>query len=341
MDGRARLWCAPIAAVRPALPFFRALSLNQRALGTSGIQIAPLAFGGNVFGWTADEATSFSLIDAFVARGFSLIDTADVYSTWVPGHQGGESESVIGAWLKRGGARDKLHIATKVGMDMKAAGKGLSKAHILASADNSLRRLGTDHIDLYQAHIDDNTVPLEETLEAFAQLVDAGKVRAVGASNYTAPRLAEALATSAAKGYPRFSVLQPHYNLVNRALFEGELQKLCLKENLGVIPYYALAAGFLTGKYRRPEDLEGKARAGTVSHYLDPRGLDLLAEMDKIAARFQASVTQVALAWLMAQPGITAPIVSATSLAQLEDIMAAADLTLDAAALSRLDRASI
>lgn len=315
--------------------------MDKRALGASGIAIAPLALGGNVFGWTADEATSFSLIDAFVARGFSLIDTADVYSTWVPGHSGGESERVIGAWLKRGGRRDKVHIATKVGMDMKAAGKGLSRAHIIDAAEASLRRLGTDYIDLYQAHIDDNTVPVDETMEAFARLVEAGKVRAVGASNYTAPRLAEALAASDANGYPRFSVLQPHYNLVNRALFEGALQTLCLEEKIGIIPYYALAAGFLTGKYRRPEDLDGKARAGTVAHYLDPRGLDLLAEMDKIAARLGATPTQVAIAWLIAQPGVTAPIVSATSLSQLDDILAAPGLALDAAALSRLDRASI
>ncbi|MFS8037804.1 aldo/keto reductase [Xanthobacter sp. AM11] len=315
--------------------------MDTRALGTTAIRIAPLALGGNVFGWTVDEATSFSLIDAFVARGFSLIDTADVYSIWVPGHSGGESERVIGAWLKRGGRRDAIHIATKVGMDMKAAGKGLSRAHVIAAAEASLRNLGTDCIDLYQAHIDDSTVPFEETLEAFARLVEAGKVRVVGASNYTAPRLAEALAASDAGALPRFSVLQPNYNLANRALFEGELQKLCLKEQIGVIPYYALAGGFLTGKYRRPEDLEGKARAGTVAHFLDPRGLDLLAEMDKIAARLGATPTQVALAWLMAQPGVTAPIVSATSLAQLDDIMAAPGLTLDAAALSRLDRASI
>lgn len=317
------------------------MPVDTRALGTTAIRIAPLALGGNVFGWTVDEATSFSLIDAFVARGFSLIDTADVYSIWVPGHSGGESERVIGAWLKRGGRRDAIHIATKVGMDMKAAGKGLSRAHVIAAAEASLRNLGTDCIDLYQAHIDDNTVPFEETLEAFSRLVEAGKVRVVGASNYTAPRLAEALAASDAGGFARFAVLQPNYNLANRALFEGALQKLCLKEQIGVIPYYALAAGFLTGKYRRPEDLEGKARAGTVAHFLDPRGLDLLAEVDKIAARLGATPTQVALAWLMAQPGVTAPIVSATSLAQLDDIMAAPGLVLDAAALSRLDRASI
>jgi len=325
----------------PGAPTFEDIRVDKRALGTSGISIAPLALGGNVFGWTVDEATSLSIIDAFVGRGFSLIDTADVYSIWVPGHTGGESERVIGAWLKRGGRRDAVHIATKVGMNMKAAGQGLSKAHIVAAAEASLRNLGTDTIDLYQAHIDDGTVPLEETMEAFARLVEAGKVRAVGASNYTAPRLAEALAASEAKGHPRFSVLQPHYNLANRALFEGELQQLCLREQIGVIPYYALAAGFLTGKYRRPEDLDGKARAGTVAHYLDPRGLDLLAEMDKIAARLGATLPQVALAWLIAQPAVTAPIVSATSLAQLDDIMAAPGLTLDAAALSRLDRASI
>lgn len=315
--------------------------MDKRALGTSGLTIAPLALGGNVFGWTADEATSFAILDAFVERGFSLVDTADVYSIWVPGHGGGESERVIGAWLKRGGARHKLHIATKVGGDMKAGGKGLSRAHIIAAAEGSLRRLGTDHIDLYQAHFDDPQVPLAETLEAFTRLVEAGKVRAVGASNYTAPRLAEALAASDAHGLARVSVLQPHYNLANRSLFEGELQTLCLKEKIGVLPFFALAAGFLTGKYRRPEDLEGKARAGMVGHYLDPRGLDLLAEMDKIAARLGATPAQVALAWLLAQPGVTAPIVSATSLAQLEEIMAAPGLVLDAPALSRLDRASI
>lgn len=315
--------------------------MDKRALGTSGITMAPLALGGNVFGWTADEATSFSIIDAFVARGFSLIDTADVYSIWVPGHAGGESERVIGAWLKRGGRRDAVHIATKVGMDMKAGGKGLSRAHIIASAEASLKRLGTDHIDLYQAHIDDNTVPFEETLEAFASLIAAGKVRAVGASNFTAPRLAEALAAADAAGLPRFGVLQPNYSLVERALFEGALQQLCIAQDIGVIPFYPLASGFLTGKYRRPEDLEGRERGSRVAHYLDPRGLDLLAEMDAIAARLGATLAQVALAWLLSRPGVTAPIVSATSLAQLEDVMAAPDVALDAAALSRLDRASI
>jgi aryl-alcohol dehydrogenase-like predicted oxidoreductase len=314
--------------------------VEQRSLGTSGLRIAPLALGGNVFGWTADEATSLSLIDAFVERGFSLIDTADVYSTWVEGHQGGESEAIIGSWLKRGGARDRIVIATKVGMDMRKAGKGLSKAHIIQSAENSLRRLGTDHVDLYQAHIDDISVPLEETLEAFASLVKAGKVRVVGASNYAAPRLAEALAVSAKSGLPRFDCVQPNFNLVNRSLFEGALQKLCIDEHLGVIPYYALAAGFLTGKYRSVADLPGSARAGTVAHYLDPRGLDILDELDKIAARLNATPAQIAIAWVMAQPGVTAPIVSATSLKQLEDVMKGAAITLDRKALDRLDRVS-
>jgi aryl-alcohol dehydrogenase-like predicted oxidoreductase len=314
--------------------------MEKRSLGRTGLHIAPLALGGNVFGWTADEATSFSIIDAFVERGFSLIDTADVYSIWVPGHEGGESETIIGNWLQRGGARDKIHIATKVGMDMHAAGKDLSKAHIIQSAEASLRRLRTDHIDLYQAHVDDVWTPLEETLEAFATLVQAGKARAIGASNYVAPRLKEALALSKDKGIPRYECLQPLYNLVNRALFEGHLQKLCLEEGLGVIPYYALAAGFLTGKYRKLEDVEGKPRGKTVAHYLDPRGLDILGELDKIAARYQASPAQIALAWLIAQPGVTAPIVSATSLQQFEEIAKAATIDLDAQALQRLDRVS-
>ncbi len=314
--------------------------MKKRRLGATGLEIAPLALGGNVFGWTADVATSLSLIDRFVERGFSLVDTADVYSTWVEGHVGGESESIIGTWLKRGGARDKIVIATKVGMDMKAFGKGLSKAHVLRSAEASLERLGVECIDLYQAHIDDTTVPLEETLEAFAILVESGKVRAIGASNFVAPRLAEALAVSAAKGYPRFACLQPHYHLANRSFFEGPLQKLCREEDLGVLSYYALAGGFLTGKYRSEADLEGKPRARTVAHYLDPRGLDILAELDKTAVRLGATPAQVAIAWVMAQPGITAPIVSATSLAQLDEVLGSAELVLDRAALDRLDRVS-
>jgi aryl-alcohol dehydrogenase-like predicted oxidoreductase len=314
--------------------------MEKRKLGTSGLEIGPLVFGGNVFGWTADEPTSFSLIDAFVDQGFNLIDTADVYSIWVPGHKGGESETIIGKWLQNGGRRDKILIATKVGMDMHEGGKGLSRAHIMASAEAALQRLKTDHIDLYQAHVDDNLVSFEEVLEAFGSLIASGKVRVIGASNYAAPRLKEALTVAEAKGLPQYSALQPHYNLVNRSLFEGDLQKLCLEKNLGVIPFYGLAAGFLTGKYRRPEDLEGKARGKTVSFYLDPRGLDILSEIDRIAARLEATPAQVSLAWLLAQPGVTAPIVSATSVAQFMELAKAATLTLDAQALSRLDRVS-
>jgi aryl-alcohol dehydrogenase-like predicted oxidoreductase len=314
--------------------------MEKRKLGRTGIEVAPLALGGNVFGWTADEKTSLSLIDMFVERGFSLIDTADVYSTWIEGHHGGESEAIIGTWLKRGGAREKLVIATKVGMDMKAFGKGLSKAHILRSAEASRKRLGVDQIDLYQVHIDDAAVPLEETLEAFAILVDTGKVRAIGASNFVAPRLAEALAASAKRGLPRFEVLQPHYHLANRSFFEGPLRDLCLAEELGVISFYALAGGFLTGKYRSEKDLEGKPRARTVSHYLDPRGLDILAEIDKIAARLDATPAQIAIAWVMAQKGVTAPIASATNPVQLAEILRATEITLDRAALDRLDRVS-
>jgi aryl-alcohol dehydrogenase-like predicted oxidoreductase len=314
--------------------------MEKRRLGRTDIEVAPLALGGNVFGWTADEKTSLSLIDMFVERGFSLIDTADVYSTWVEGHHGGESEEIIGAWLKRGGAREKIVIATKVGWDTKNFGKGLSREHILRSAEASLKRLGVDQIDLYQAHIDDISAPLEETLEAFAILVDSGKVRAIGASNYAAPRLAEALAVSAKRGFPRFEVLQPHYHLANRSFFEGPLRDLCVAEDIGVISFYALAGGFLTGKYRTEKDLEGRERARTVSHYLDPRGLDILAELDKIAARLDATPAQIAIAWVMAQKGVTAPIASATTPTQLADILRAAEITLDRTALDRLDRVS-
>jgi aryl-alcohol dehydrogenase-like predicted oxidoreductase len=314
--------------------------MEKRKLGCTGIEVAPLALGGNVFGWTADERTSLSLIDMFVERGFSLIDTADVYSTWVEGHHGGESEAIIGSWLKHGGAREKLVIATKVGMDMGVRRKGLSKAHILRSVEESRQRLGVDQIDLYQAHIDDVSVPLEETLEAFATLIDSGKVRAIGASNFTSPRLAEALAVSAKRGLPRFEVLQPHYHLANRSYFEGPLRDLCLAEGLGVVSYYALAGGFLTGKYRSEKDLEGRPRARTVSHYLDPRGLDILAELDRIAARLGATPAQTAIAWVMAQKGVTAPIVSATNSVQLAEILRSTEITLDHAALDRLDRVS-
>jgi aryl-alcohol dehydrogenase-like predicted oxidoreductase len=316
--------------------------MEKRKLGHTGIEVAPLALGGNVFGWTADEKTALSLIDMFVERGFSLVDTADVYSIWVEGHSGGESETIIGAWLKHGGARarDKLVIATKVGWDTKSFGKGLSKDHILRSAEASRQRLGVDQIDLYQAHIDDVSVPLEETLEAFATLVDSGKVRAIGASNFAAPRLGEALAASARRGFPRFEVLQPNYHLANRSSFEGPLRDLCLAEGVGVVSYYALAGGFLTGKYRSEKDLEGKQRARTVSQFLNPRGLDILTELDRIAARLGATAAQIAIAWVMAQKGVTAPIASATTPAQLAEILRSTEITLDRDALDRLDRVS-
>ena len=314
--------------------------MQKRKLGTSGLTIAPLAFGGNVFGWTADEATSMSLLDAFVAKGFDFIDTADVYSIWAPGHGGGESETMIGRWLKRGGRRDKILIATKVGADMQAGGKGLSRAHIVKSVEGSLKRLGTDYIDLYQSHKDDAETPLEETLQTYADLLKAGKIRAVGASNYDAPRLAVALKTSAAKGLPRYATLQPHYNLAQRSIFEGDLQKLCLAEGLGVIPYWSLASGFLTGKYRATADTAGRTRGGSAGAYLNARGFGILAALDAVAARMAATPAQIALAWLSAQPGITAPIVSATSVAQLDEIMKSVEIELDAAAIAALNQAS-
>ena len=296
--------------------------------------------GCHVFGWTVDEATSWAILDAFVDRGFALIDTADTYSTWAPGHKGGESETIIGNWLKATGKRDRVLIATKVGGDMPNLGKGLSRAHIIRSAEESLRRLGTDRIDLYQAHFDDTAVSFDETLEAFARLIQSGKVRAIGASNYSAPRLADALATARAHGLPLFSCLQPHYNLVTRAFYEGDLRRLCLEEDMGVIPFRALEAGFLTGKYRSMEDTVGAARGAVVARILDERSLDILRELDRAARQFDATPAQIAIAWLLAQPGVTAPIVSVTSLAQLAEIFGAMTLTLDARSLMRLDMVS-
>src|SRR5690606_28467025 len=293
-----------------------------------------------VFGWTADEPTSFSLLDAFTGAGFDFIDTADVYSRWVPGHEGGESETVLGKWLRRSGARDKVVIATKVGMDMGPAGKGLGAAHVKASCDRSLARLQTDRIDLYYAHKDDPDIPLEETLQAFADLVAAGKVRAIGASNYEAPRLREALETSRRLGLPRYEVLQPEYNLYARHGYEAELEGLCRSEGLGVAPYYALASGFLTGKYRSEADFGKSPRGGRMAAYLDDRGRAILAALDEVAEATGATPARVAIAWLMARPGLTAPIASATSLAQLDELVAAARLSLDADAMARLDAAS-
>jgi len=312
-----------------------------RPLGRSGLHVAPLAFGGNVFGWSADQATSFSLLDAFVDAGFNLVDTADVYSIWVKGHAGGESETVLGQWLKKSGKRDAVVIATKVGMDMGSGGKGLSKQHIIQSIDASLKRLRTDHVDLYQSHTDDAEIAFEETLEAYARLIEVGKVRAIGASTHTADRLEAALQVSARDGLPRYESLQPHYNLVDRAKFEADLEAVCVKHGLGVINYYGLASGFLSGKYRSEADLgKSAARGGGVKKYLTPQGLAILDALDAVAARLNSKPATVALAWLIARPSITAPIASATSPAQLKDLLAAASLTLDADAIALLDRAS-
>jgi len=312
--------------------------MDKRRLGSSGIEIAPLVLGGNVLGWTADEATSFKLLDRFFAAGLNAVDTADTYSTWVPGHKGGESETIIGNWLQARGGRDKVVIATKVGWDQKQG--GLARDRIMAKAEASLRRLKTDYIDLYQSHIDDTATPLEETLAAHGRLIEQGKVRAIGCSNYTAPRLAEALRVSAAGGLPRYQSLQPHYNLYNRADYERELEPLVLKEGIGVIPYYSLASGFLTGKYRSEADLGKSPRGGGAGAMLNARGRRILAALDEVAARTEATPAGVALAWLMARPGITAPIASATSLGQLGELIAATRLELDAEAIGQLDTAS-
>lgn len=314
--------------------------MDKRVLGKSGLAIAPLMFGGNVFGWTIDEATSFSLLDRFAAAGLNAIDTADVYSRWVPGHKGGESEAILGAWLKARGGRDRMVIATKAGNEMPGFGKGLSKAHLLKACEASLRRLQTDYIDLYQSHIDDPSVPMEETLGAYQTLIEQGKVRAIGASNFSAARLADALKLSQSRKLPRYETLQPHYNLYERAEYEQDLEPLVSKENIGVIPYYALAGGFLTGKYRTEADLKQSARGGGVKSKLNPRGLRILKALDDVAARTKSKPASVALAWLMARPSITASIASATTLEQLEDLIAATRLNLDADAIELLGAAS-
>ncbi len=315
--------------------------MNKRPLGRSGLQVSPLAFGGNVFGWTADEATSFSLLDAWVDAGLDFVDTADVYSRWVPGHQGGESETILGKWFKRSGKRHRVVLATKVGKDMGEGKLGLKPAYIRQAVDDSLRRLQTDYIDLYQSHDDDADIPLEDTLGAYGDLIRAGKVRAIGASNYSAPRLAQALQVSEKHGLPRYESLQPLYNLYDRAVFEDELEPLCVKHDVGVINFYALAAGFLTGKYRSAADAAKSARGKTTTaKYLNERGLRILAALDEVAARVDAKPGQVALAWQMARPSVTAPIASATSLQQLHELAGATQIRLDAEAIALLDQAS-
>lgn len=314
--------------------------MQMRKLGSSGLEVAPLCLGGNVFGWTADEPASFRVLDAFVDAGFNFIDTADSYSRWVPGHQGGESESILGRWLKRGGNRARVIIATKVGSDMGQGRKDLSKAYILRAVEDSLRRLQTDTIDLYQSHWDDPATPPAETLATYGELVRQGKVRAIGASNFTAARLAESLETSRREGYPRYQTLQPHYNLCERAGYEAELEPLCSREGLGVIPYFSLAAGFLTGKYRSEADLGKSPRGEGAKKYLNSRGFRILDALDQVAREHGATPARVALAWLMARPGITAPIASATSVEQLEDIAQAAGLALTRPDIESLDLAS-
>jgi aryl-alcohol dehydrogenase-like predicted oxidoreductase len=314
--------------------------MHYRQLGRSGLKVSPICFGGNVFGWTVDETTSFKLLDAWVDAGMNFIDTADVYSRWVPGHSGGESETIIGKWLKHSGKRDKVVLATKVGKDMGNGKVGLGPAYLRAAVEASLQRLQTDVIDLYQSHDDDATVPLADTLGAYAELLRAGKVRAIGASNFTALRLTEALAVSAKAGLPRYETLQPLYNLVERPAYEAELEKVCVDNGLGVINFFALASGFLSGKYRSEADLGQSARGQGVKKYLTPKGMRVLDALDAVAQRLSATPAQVALAWQIARPGITAPIASATSLAQLDGLVAAARLQLDADAIRTIDAAS-
>jgi aryl-alcohol dehydrogenase-like predicted oxidoreductase len=314
--------------------------MQRRKLGNTGFEVAPLALGGNVFGWTADEAMSFRLLEAFVATGFNLVDTADSYSRWATGHQGGESETVIGRWIAQRGRHDDVIIATKVGSDMGQGHKVLRRDYILKAAEASLKRLQVDCIDLYQSHWDDEKTPFEETLGAYDQLLRQGKVKAIGASNYSAARLSQALEVSKTKHLPRYATLQPHYNLYERASFEGELQALCLRENLGVITYFSLAAGFLTGKYRSEADFGKSARGPGMKKFLNPRGMKILDALGEVARRYDATPAQIALAWLMARPGVTAPIASATNLEQLREILRAAEIKLDAQATQALDRAS-
>ena len=314
--------------------------MKKRQLGNSGIQVAPLMLGGNVFGWTADEPASFKILDAFVAAGLNFIDTADSYSTWVPGHSGGESEAIIGNWFKRSGKRDQVIIATKVGSELPGQGKGLSRAWIMREAEGSLKRLQTDYIDLYQSHRDDPNTPVDETLEAYAQLIQQGKVRVIGCSNFTAERIQESLAASRKHAWPRYESLQPNYNLYERATYESTLEPVVLQEKMGVIPYYSLASGFLTGKYRSEADLSKSPRGQAAKKYLNDRGFRILQALDQMAEKHQATPAQVALAWLMARPSITAPIASATSVQQFNDLARATQLELDRASIELLNKAS-
>ncbi|WP_428487394.1 aldo/keto reductase [Rhodopila sp.] len=314
--------------------------MEKRRLGQSSLQVSPITFGCNVFGWTTDEKTSFALLDAWLDAGFNFLDTADVYSRWHPGNSGGDSEMIIGKWLKTRGNRDKVILATKLGIEMAPGKKGLSRAYMRQAVEASLRRLQTDYIDLYQSHRDDPETPIEETLSSYGDLIKAGTVREIGASNFSAERLAEALKISEEKGLPRYQSLQPHYSLVERTEFEGKLEELCLARKVGVIGYYSLASGFLTGKYRSRADTEGRARGSRAEKYLNDDGFGVLAALDEVAKRYEAKPGQIAIAWLIARPSVTAPIASATNLEQLAELVAAADIALDAESIEKIDAAS-
>jgi aryl-alcohol dehydrogenase-like predicted oxidoreductase len=314
--------------------------MNKRELGKSGLMISPFALGSNVFGWTVDEATAFALLDAFTESGCNFIDTADVYSRWVDGNRGGESETIIGKWLRRKGNRSKVILATKVGSPMGHGKRGLARQYILGACEDSLRRLQTDHIDLYQSHFDDPDTPLEETLEAYAELVTQGKVRSIGASNYSSERLADAIEISLKRGWPVYQSLQTLYNLYERSEYETEHEPFCVKSGLGVLSYYSLARGFLTGKYRSREDLSKSVRGLIIGRFLDERGFRILKALDLVAQRYNAALATVALSWVISRPSITAAIASATSVEQLHLLIAATRLEIDAASLEHLNQAS-
>jgi aryl-alcohol dehydrogenase-like predicted oxidoreductase len=315
-------------------------NMQTRMLGKTDLAIVPLVLGGNVFGWTIDESTSFAVLDAFVERGFNCIDTADIYSAWMPGHQGGESETIIGKWFARSGKRKQVVLATKVGMEMKSGTKGLAKKYIMEEVEQSLTRLKTDYIDLYQSHKDDAETPLEETLEAYSRLMEQGKVRAIGASNYSGERLTEAMELAAKSGLPAYATLQPEYNLYDRKGYEEDLAPVAAKFELGVIPYFGLAAGFLTGKDQSVADTQGASRGGKVAKYFDERGVRILKALKAVADERSAAQASVALAWLLAQPTVTAPIASTTSVGQLEALFAAVELRLSERDLAALNEAS-
>lgn len=314
--------------------------MENRQLGSSDLYVPPITLGGNVFGWTIDEAKSFEILDAFVEAGFNLIDTADVYSRWVPGNKGGESETIIGNWIRSRNIRERVVIATKVGADMGQGKKDLTKSYILKAVDQSLRRLQTDYIDLYQTHWDDVTTPVEETLETYAELASAGKIRWIGASNLSPDRLSASLEASKKNDFPTYQTLQPEYNLVEREGFEKDYEQIALDNHLSVINYYALASGFLTGKYRNENDLSKSPRGEGVRKYMNDRGYKILDALDQVAGRYNTKPASVAIAWLIARPGVAAPIASATSIEQLNALIEAANLQLDEEAIALLNNAS-